>query len=63
MWRVEFFKIGKRDVAFIREMRVHTVKSKVKIFSEYMNFNVTYGWYLKVPLNIVARYGSRRHTN
>ena len=23
MCRVEFFKIGKRDVTFIREMRVH----------------------------------------
>ena len=22
MWRVEFFKIGKRDVTFIRELRV-----------------------------------------
>ena len=22
LWRVEFFKIGKRDVTFIREMRV-----------------------------------------
>ena len=23
LWRVEFFKIGKRDFTFIREMRVH----------------------------------------
>ena len=26
MWRVEFFKIGKRDFTFIREMRVHMQK-------------------------------------
>ena len=25
MWRVEFFKIGKRDVTFIRKMRVAKV--------------------------------------
>jgi hypothetical protein len=29
LWRVEFFKIGKRDVTFIREMRVHE-NSKLK---------------------------------
>jgi hypothetical protein len=23
LWRVEFFKIGKRDFTFIRELRVH----------------------------------------
>ena len=25
LWSVEFFKIGKRDVTFIREMRVHSL--------------------------------------
>ena len=27
-WRVEFFKIGKRDSTFIREMRVLNIESK-----------------------------------
>ena len=26
LWRVEFFKIGKRDFTFIREMRVHAFR-------------------------------------
>ena len=28
MWRVEFFKIGKHDFKFIREMRVDELKSR-----------------------------------
>ena len=34
MCRVEFFKIGKRDVTFIREMRVlHFITSTVSLFA------------------------------
>ena len=53
MCRVEFFKIGKRDNTFIREMRVHTDKSKVEIsqnfvaFTEYTNFTVIFFFRLR----------------
>ena len=32
MWRGEFFKIGKRDFTFIREMRVDSVRGFISIF-------------------------------
>ena len=31
MWRGEFFKIGKRDVTFIREMRVGPFGLKIVV--------------------------------
>ena len=34
MWRVEFFKIGKRDFTFIREMRVLNMPYIIRFFRE-----------------------------
>ena len=47
MWRVEFFKIGKRDFTFIREMRVHTAYAEVwikllRIFELGLNFDLIF---------------------
>ena len=36
LWRVEFFKMGKRDFTFIREMRVVTIASIVSQFRQTM---------------------------
>ena len=41
LWRVEFFKIGKRDFTFIREMRVYVY---VKFMGDFINIIAPFYW-------------------
>ena len=44
LWRMEFFKVGKCDFTFIREMRVATFKFLIKNQHFFYNF-----WHLGLP--------------
>ena len=48
-WRVEFFKIGKRDVTFIREMRVTVALSANFLKTDLKNV-LCHAWGIAVSL-------------